>query len=139
MTSAFDVVSKVFREGGDLLDMLRAAGTRNRRQCVAMTKGVRVSRHVRICKWDECGEEFETTDSRQVYCCEDHRRSAEYARDKKTRKAIREQKTLNPVVSDPFIRPDFYGADGLPGMHSQVCPMEGMYSQSEQESAKEAA
>lgn len=33
------------------------------------------------------------------------------------------------LVNDPFTSGRF--ADGLPGLHAQVCPMEGMYSQPE--------
>jgi hypothetical protein len=108
------------------------------------------SKYVRTCKWDKCGRTFGTNDFRKQYCCKDHQKRAsneariakERESAKKKREIKAEQARLHPnawqmFVSDPFTRPDFFGADGLPGMHSQVCPMEGMYSQPENQ--KEAA
>ena len=124
MTSASDRVAEVFRSGGDFLDMVRAV------------KEAKMSKHVRVCRWRECGKTFETNDSRQVYCCEECRRLAEYAREREKTARRQRQRELFPspgrcVVHDPFTCPDFYGADGLPGLRAQVCPMGGMYSQPE--------
>ena len=119
-----DAVARVFREGGDFLDMLKAE------------KEYRMSKHVRDCKYSGCNREFETNDSRQFFCCAECRRAEEYAQNRAATERRRVERERNSItgqicVSDPFTRPDFYGADGLPGMHSQVCPMEGMYSQPE--------
>ena len=85
-----------------------------------------------VCARAACGREFQRGEKNQRYCSAECRkaenRERESARLRAETKARAERKKLNPnpwqvFVSDPFTRDDFYGADGLPGLHAMVCPM----------------
>ena len=85
--------------------------------------------YTRTCQWPQCGKEFTTVDSRQKYCARECQRKACAAREsERLRRDTVERQERKHLLSkpwglthDPFTSGRF--ADGLPGLHAQVCPM----------------
>lgn len=151
-----DAVARVFRDGGDFLDMLKAekeARMDTKGICVHCGRGP-LSRAARglcftcyskreireqykpktspatSCK--NCGGPMpQNATANQLYCCRKCQNSYNGKERYKSRSCGEGgwEPENKITVSDPFTSGRF--ADGLPGTHAMICPMEGMYSQPE--------
>lgn len=164
--------TEIFTSGGDIYDMIAArlrgetqpdaATTTGPGPCTAVSsaaggpgaggtslnqhprtsEGGSSVRYKRVCARKRCGKEFETGDSRKLYCSFDcqtragSERECARARAKSAQRRYLASLKARPfgVVNDPFISGWF--ADGLPGLHAMITPLEGMYSQPEPKEAQ---